>query len=122
LVTKNLDLDPGDAPKNPGSTFSRPENPELEFVYLLRSPGIDSQPGEIDSVESIPGLWVTHPLYLASLEVTHKLTDFSASNLTRLNATARIIGHCLTKLQKQLPGNGTFFILGPDEERKELRS
>jgi hypothetical protein len=26
------------------------------FVNLLRSPGIDPQPGEIDSSESIPGL------------------------------------------------------------------
>ncbi len=29
---------------------------KLEFVHLLRSPGIDSQPGGIDSLESIPGL------------------------------------------------------------------
>jgi hypothetical protein len=30
--------------------------PEPEFLNLLRSPGNDSQPGEIDSLESIPGL------------------------------------------------------------------
>ncbi len=29
---------------------------EPEFVNLLRSTGIDSQPGGIDSLESIPGL------------------------------------------------------------------
>jgi hypothetical protein len=29
---------------------------ELIFVNLLRSLGIDSQPGAIDSLESIPGL------------------------------------------------------------------
>jgi hypothetical protein len=29
--------------------------PETVFVNLLRSPGIDSQPGGIDSSESIPG-------------------------------------------------------------------
>jgi hypothetical protein len=32
------------------------QGPEPEFVNLLRSPGIDSQPGGIDSLESIPGL------------------------------------------------------------------
>jgi hypothetical protein len=31
-------------------------NPEPVFVNLIRSPGIDSQPGGIDSSESIPGL------------------------------------------------------------------
>jgi hypothetical protein len=31
-------------------------SPEPVFVDLLRSPRIDSQPGEIDSSESIPGL------------------------------------------------------------------
>jgi hypothetical protein len=30
--------------------------PEPVFVDLLRSPEIDSQPGEIDVLESIPGL------------------------------------------------------------------
>jgi hypothetical protein len=29
---------------------------EPEFVYLLKSPGVDSQRGRIDSSESIPGL------------------------------------------------------------------
>ena len=29
---------------------------EHEFVNLLRGPGINSQPGRIDSLESIPGL------------------------------------------------------------------
>jgi hypothetical protein len=31
---------------------------EPKFVILLRSPGIDSQPGEIDSLKSIPGLLI----------------------------------------------------------------
>jgi hypothetical protein len=31
---------------------------ELVFVDLLGIPGIDSQPGGIDSLESIPGLYV----------------------------------------------------------------
>ena len=30
--------------------------PELEFENLQRSPGIDSQPGGIDSLESVPRL------------------------------------------------------------------
>jgi hypothetical protein len=36
-------------------TFS---DSEPAFVYLLRSPGIDSQPGGIDCSESIPGLLI----------------------------------------------------------------
>ncbi len=35
---------------------SRAPESEPVFVDLLRRPGIDSQPGEIDSSESIPGL------------------------------------------------------------------
>ena len=33
------------------------ECPEPEFVNLLRSPGIDSKPGGIDALKSIPGLF-----------------------------------------------------------------
>ncbi len=95
MAIKNLDLDP-DAPKKPGSTFS--EYGSATMIYgnsrsqKTLSPGIDSQPGEIDCVESIPGLLnvykfgalahtVNHLLNLASLEVSNKLTDFSASQL-----------------------------------------
>jgi hypothetical protein len=40
-----------------GGEYSMGDSPpEPEFVNLSRSPGIDSQPGGIDSLESIHGL------------------------------------------------------------------
>ncbi len=40
----------------PGNRFRQPMLSETVLVNLLRSPVIDSQPGEIDYSESIPGL------------------------------------------------------------------
>ncbi len=45
--------------RRPKEIFSQPNRygiTEPEFVNLLRSPGINSQPGGIYSLESIPGL------------------------------------------------------------------
>jgi hypothetical protein len=46
---------------------------EPEFVNLLRSPGIDFQPGGIDSLESIPGLLIR--LQIRALSSTHCSKD-----------------------------------------------
>ncbi len=55
--------------------------PEPEFVSLLRSPGSDSQPGRIDSSESISGLLKGKKLGLWQVKIlVWKIGGKSAKN------------------------------------------
>jgi hypothetical protein len=77
------------------------ECPEPKLVNLLRSPGIDSQSGRIDSLESIPGLLKRLQIQAQKYWIKHMKLSFFCLDELQIVSLIDWLSYC--RLQHRAP-------------------